>query len=67
MLTVCINLPISLRPQEDIQVSFDSSCQSIEEIKQSCNTFDGEQLVESKIEECIIKEDIQCDLNQERN
>lgn len=44
---------------------FHSSCQSVEETKESHSTFDGEKPLESKIEECIIKEDIQCDLNQE--
>ncbi len=46
------NLSISPPPQEDIQVSFDSSCQSVEEIKQVCNNFDREKPIECKNEEC---------------
>jgi len=46
------NLSISPPSQEDIQVSFDSSCQFVEEIKQACNNFDGEKPIEYKIEEC---------------
>lgn len=59
----CKNLPICPPPEEDLKVSFDFSFQSVEVTKESCNTFDGEKPIESKIEECIIKEDIQCDLN----
>ena len=65
ILTVYKNLSISPPPKEDLQVYFYSSCQSVEETKESCNTVDGEKLLE--FEERIIKEDIQSDLNQERN
>jgi len=67
ILTICKNLSVSPPSQEVLQVSFDSSCQFVEQTQESCNTFVGEKPVESKIEEFIIKEDIQCDLDQERN
>jgi hypothetical protein len=61
------NLSSSPPIQEDLQVSFNSSCQFIEEIEESCNNFNGEQSLEFKVEECIIEEDIQSNLNLERN
>jgi len=64
ILTAFKKNSISPPPQEDLHVSFDSSCQFVEETKKSWNTFDGEKPLESKIEESIIKDNIQCDINQ---
>ena len=61
------NLSSSPPIQEDLQVSFNSSCQFIKEIEESCNNFNAEQSLEFKFEECIIEEDIQSNLNLERN
>ena len=63
ILTAFRNLSISPPLQEDLEISFYSSCGSFEETKESWNNFDGEKPLEYNIEECIIKEDIQCDLN----
>jgi hypothetical protein len=52
------NLSASPHLQEDLEVSFDPSCQSIEETKESCITIDGEQPLEPEIKEfqtCLPK------------
>ena len=49
-MTTIKNLSAS-PPQEDLEASFDPPCQSIEETKESCTTFDGEQPLEPDIKE----------------
>jgi hypothetical protein len=51
ILTVVKNLNVTPHPQEDLEVSFDSLFQSIEETEKSWTTFDGEPPLEPEIEE----------------
>jgi hypothetical protein len=51
ILTTVKNLVVS--PQEDLEVPSDSSCQFVEENKESWIEFNGEQPVEPEIEESL--------------
>jgi hypothetical protein len=59
ILTKINNLFVS--QQEDLEVRSDSSCQFVEETKESCIQFNGEHPLESKIEEflaCLLEDHV---------
>ena len=53
-MTAIKNLNVTPHPQEDLEVSFDSLFQSIEETEESWTTFNGEPPLEPEIEEFSI-------------